>query len=78
MPSVVPIAWLSFVRSVASLGLELGLRVTAEGVESAEHLAMVRKAGCTEAQGYLLGHPEPLSALDFTPACGAQHLGKMI
>jgi EAL domain-containing protein (putative c-di-GMP-specific phosphodiesterase class I) len=39
---------------------------------------MVRKAGCTEAQGYLLGHPEPLSALDFTPACGAQHLGKMI
>ena len=45
---------LAIVRSVASLGHELGMIVTAEGVERAEHLAMVREAGCTEAQGYYL------------------------
>jgi EAL domain-containing protein (putative c-di-GMP-specific phosphodiesterase class I) len=41
---------MAIVRSITSLGVNLGLRMTAEGVESAEHLAKVRKPGCTEAQ----------------------------
>ncbi len=43
--------------SVASLGKRLGLRVAAEGVETAAQLAFVRKIGCTEAQGFYLGRP---------------------
>ena len=54
---------LAIVRSVAGLAAELGMTATAEGVEGAEHLAMVRGAGCSEAQGYHLGRPARLSEL---------------
>jgi EAL domain-containing protein (putative c-di-GMP-specific phosphodiesterase class I) len=52
---------LAIVRSVAGLAAELGMVATAEGVEGPEHLAMVRGAGCAEAQGYHLGRPLPLA-----------------
>ena len=32
----------------------------AEGVETQEQFAQLRKAGCTAFQGYLLGRPQPL------------------
>jgi diguanylate cyclase (GGDEF)-like protein/PAS domain S-box-containing protein len=48
----------AIVRSVISLGRALGLRVTAEGVETEAQYAWV-KAGCDEAQGYLLSPPVP-------------------
>ncbi|WP_128080040.1 putative bifunctional diguanylate cyclase/phosphodiesterase [Roseicella frigidaeris] len=54
---------LAIVRSVAGLAAELGMTATAEGVEEAEHLAMVRGAGCPEAQGYHLGRPVALAEL---------------
>ena len=53
----------AIVRSVAGLAAELGMIATAEGVEGPEHLAMVRGAGCAEAQGYHLGRPAPLAQL---------------
>ena len=31
--------------------------MTAEGSESLEDLALIRKLGCTEIQGYLFGRP---------------------
>ena len=37
----------------------LGMRVVAEGVEDAADWALVRQAGCTEAQGYLVARPMP-------------------
>ena len=40
------------------LGQSLGLRVTAEGVETRAQLDLVR-AGCDEAQGYYLSQPMP-------------------
>ncbi len=43
--------------AVAALGGALGLRVTAEGVESAAQLAMVRAAGCHRVQGYHIARP---------------------
>ena len=42
-----------------SLTRTLGIRSVAEGVESPEHLRMVREAGCDLAQGWLLGRPMP-------------------
>jgi diguanylate cyclase (GGDEF)-like protein len=48
----------SIVRSTINLAHDLGLRVVAEGVESAEALAMIRRLGCDEAQGHLIARPE--------------------
>ena len=44
---------LSVVRAVTSLAHALGMRVTAEGIETREHLARVQAAGCDFGQGYL-------------------------
>jgi len=56
---------LAIVRSVAALGNQLGMIVTAEGIEGAEHLAMIREAGCAEAQGHYLGRPNANPAVYF-------------
>jgi len=47
----------AIVRSVVALGHELGLTVTAEGVEHLVTLNRLRAFGCDKAQGYLLGRP---------------------
>jgi EAL domain-containing protein (putative c-di-GMP-specific phosphodiesterase class I) len=45
--------------AIVALTRTLGIRSVAEGVETAEHLRMVRAAGCDFAQGWLLGQPMP-------------------
>ncbi|MDQ4008720.1 MAG: bifunctional diguanylate cyclase/phosphodiesterase, partial [Actinomycetota bacterium] len=47
------------VRSLIQLAHGLGLRVTAEGVESAVTAAWLRRAGCDSAQGYHYARPRP-------------------
>ncbi len=47
------------VRSTVDLGRSLGLRVVAEGVETAEHLERLRYFGSHLAQGYLISRPLP-------------------
>jgi diguanylate cyclase (GGDEF)-like protein len=47
----------AIVRSTINLAHDLGLRVVAEGVESADALAMIRRLGCDEAQGHLIARP---------------------
>jgi len=45
------------------MGRTMGLRVLAEGVEDDAQLAFLRRQGCHEAQGFLIGRP--MSATDF-------------
>jgi diguanylate cyclase (GGDEF)-like protein len=45
------------VRTIAALGQALCIETTAEGIESTTQLDLVRQAGCTEGQGYLISRP---------------------
>ncbi|MFY9293607.1 MAG: EAL domain-containing protein [Methylorubrum rhodinum] len=49
----------AIVRAIARLGASLGMRTTAEGVETADQLDAIRAEGCSEVQGYLTGRPMP-------------------
>jgi diguanylate cyclase (GGDEF)-like protein len=53
---------LAIVTSVASLARRLGMTTTAEGVETAEQVAELRSAGCTEVQGFYFDPPMPLAS----------------
>ena len=55
---------IAIVRAVAGLAASLDMTATAEGVETAEQLDMVRALGCVEMQGYLFSP---------TAATGADH-----
>ncbi|HVC63742.1 MAG TPA: EAL domain-containing protein [Acetobacteraceae bacterium] len=48
---------ITIVRTIVSLAHNLGLSITAEGVETPQQLARVRSLMCDHVQGYLLGYP---------------------
>ena len=54
----------AIVAAIISMSRNLGLRTTAEGVETAEQLAFLREQGCDEAQGYFYGRPVPADAFE--------------
>ena len=56
------------IAAVISLAGNLGLRVNAEGCETAEQLAQLRALGCDEVQGWFHGRPEPAAPLRAEPA----------
>lgn len=47
----------AIVEASISMARTLGLRSVAEGVESADEMAMLRELGCDHVQGYLIGKP---------------------
>jgi diguanylate cyclase (GGDEF)-like protein/PAS domain S-box-containing protein len=58
----------AIIRAIAELGTSLGIETTAEGIETTQQMELVRRAGCTEGQGYLISRPRPISELlDFAP-----------
>jgi len=50
---------IAIVRAVVTLGRDLGMAITAEGVETRQQLAMLERVGCGEIQGYLFSRPVP-------------------
>jgi diguanylate cyclase (GGDEF)-like protein/PAS domain S-box-containing protein len=49
----------AIVRSIISLGVGLGVTITAEGVETEAELSCLRAEGCHEGQGFLFSHARP-------------------
>jgi len=58
----------AIVRAILALGHSLSVPVLAEGVETHEQLDVLRKEGCTEAQGFLLGRPGAINWEDLLEA----------
>ena len=52
----------AIVRAVAALGASLGMKTTAEGVETEAQRDRIRAEGCTEIQGFLTGRPMTAAA----------------
>ena len=53
----------AIVTAVLSLAHALGMAAIAEGVETAEQLAELRRLGCDMAQGFYLARPQPAQAV---------------
>jgi diguanylate cyclase (GGDEF)-like protein len=50
-------------RAVASLGASLGVKTTAEGIETEEQLRAVKAEGISQVQGYLISRPAPIGEI---------------
>jgi diguanylate cyclase (GGDEF)-like protein len=55
---------MAIIRAVTGLGNSLGIKTTAEGVETMEQLKLLRAEGCTEVQGFLFSEPKPASEVE--------------
>jgi diguanylate cyclase (GGDEF)-like protein/PAS domain S-box-containing protein len=53
------------IQAIVTMAHGLGIKVTAEGVETEQQLAALREMGCDQVQGYLLGRPLPVSEAVF-------------
>ena len=49
----------ALIRAMVGLASDLKMQTTAEGVETAEELQLVRDLGCSLVQGYIFGRPMP-------------------
>jgi diguanylate cyclase (GGDEF)-like protein/PAS domain S-box-containing protein len=65
----------AIVRSIVSLAKILGLRVTAEGIETPTQHAKLKALGCEQGQGYLFARPMPAEAVPAHLAAEAMHGG---
>jgi EAL domain-containing protein (putative c-di-GMP-specific phosphodiesterase class I) len=62
---------MAIVDATIALARSLGLRVVAEGVETAEQHALLRELGCDDCQGYYTFQPLPPAAME--KLLGAKH-----
>ncbi len=53
----------AILATIVDLARTLGMRTTAEGVETTEQLDIVKEYGCTFVQGFLLNRPEPADVI---------------
>jgi EAL domain-containing protein (putative c-di-GMP-specific phosphodiesterase class I) len=50
---------IAIIRAVTAMSIGLGMKTTAEGVETEQELQTLKEEGCTEVQGYLFSKPVP-------------------
>ncbi|RZI72382.1 MAG: EAL domain-containing protein [Pseudomonas sp.] len=53
---------MTLTRTIINLGHNLGLHVTAEGVETQAQLDILQTLGCDQIQGYFVARPAPMGA----------------
>ena len=63
---------MELVKSIISLGKNMNMTITAEGVEQEEVLACLREEGCGQGQGYLFGKAMPGAEI-----VGPERVGKV-
>jgi EAL domain-containing protein (putative c-di-GMP-specific phosphodiesterase class I) len=56
------------VRTIVLMGVNLGMELIAEGIETTEQWSHLRRTRCTYGQGYLFSRPLPADELDLTHA----------
>jgi diguanylate cyclase (GGDEF)-like protein len=54
---------LAIVQATIQLSEKLGMRTTAEGVETAEQMRILTEEGCSEIQGYHISRPVPAASV---------------
>ena len=54
----------AIITALAAMAHNLGMRVVAEGVETADQMEFLREAGCDEVEGYLISPPLPAEEFD--------------
>ncbi|MDR6917073.1 diguanylate cyclase (GGDEF)-like protein/PAS domain S-box-containing protein [Pseudomonas sp. 3296] len=54
----------AIIQAIVGLGRALALTVTAEGIESAEQLSLLKGVACDEGQGYYLSRPLDVNAFN--------------
>lgn len=54
----------AIVEGIIRLGHSMHLKILAEGIESPGQLALLRRFGCDEGQGYLFGKPMPAARFE--------------
>ncbi|RJG01948.1 EAL domain-containing protein [Noviherbaspirillum sedimenti] len=52
-----------FFKAIVSMAHALGMKVTAEGVENMQQLAILRALDCDEVQGYFISRPMPAAEM---------------
>jgi diguanylate cyclase (GGDEF)-like protein/PAS domain S-box-containing protein len=55
---------LAITRAIIAMGHSLGLKITAEGVETEEQLDILRRFDCDEYQGFLFSKPVPAAEFE--------------
>ena len=68
----------ALIKAMICLASDLNMLTTAEGVETAEELALVRKLGCSLVQGYIFGKPMPVEEARQFAAKGAATLPEQL
>ncbi|KQN48797.1 diguanylate cyclase [Pseudomonas sp. Leaf48] len=60
----------AIIQAIVGLGRALALTVTAEGIETAEQLSLLKTVSCDEGQGYFLSRPLDSDAFDALAGVG--------
>jgi diguanylate cyclase (GGDEF)-like protein len=63
----------AIVRAIVAMAESMGMDTTAEGVETAEEITLIRELGCSQVQGHVFGRPMPAHEAQVIAAQSEEH-----